>query len=974
METNRQPRRDVRTLLFGKIPPFRHSKETDSRKAHDNLYGMIHKTALSACAPKHRDSVCTFLTFGGYDALCIYPPALEPNDFGWLHDVYKDKQKILREPTNDIIYHQMHLVSEQQDTMEFWKYNVTDYPFLLVTVIYGVNVAESEQFPKPPADGTGSSIYERRLRQYLYEYCSTDSVRFAVYNGITVGDAIVLWRVSDLNDALEMITRIEFSGLARKTLTTLGFPVDSGGRVLPCVRENLIKNLHKSLAVSMHGSVRDIDQCMKITRLLAEEQSLETTPLIKSVFQNLIDRSYEDGEARARLRGLLPNGTAMDEMDRIHNSSKTKAQYLDDVQTLMGPLCRDLCSVIPNYHWTQSLGKSDFAVTARISYANLANLLEAYRDYHLDLSSAYWEFLTDIKENHPLAHKPWFGPSQLPTNVLCNLYQDFQTHCSTEEGEWLRDFSWYNAFQELLGTHHYIDHHPVLHGPSYLVHISLKILYAYFSGGIPDYEKKEKRLQLLKRSEENMIGFIQSLDQLTEQISRNDDAILNQRCNTHTIHFALPESALEFYHAFLRRIVDYVMCYDERKDLVPFGFEYDFLLSPKICSRFRCRPVLRTDHSDHSYLSGKVWPLKQAYVLELPLESIFNPIRIFIPFVHECFHCFGDALRQRSLRKKYMSLFIASNLLNAVSMDGPNYKVLSTGITRMIYESDTADTDSYMAIVWQQLANKTHQLIETESLEVLSRKFGGQVSDDVLIQWNAEKEKLLALEKTSYESRITVVDAILTHCRSYFSECYADAMSIALLRLTPCEYLGGFQEELRSLLHVPSKWMNPTESRNWAEHQSVHMAQRFAIVLAVCCKHPRLSYFTFGDCRRAIERYSTSLDSSVLDDGYCKFSDTLMQNFEALTDPYTALPPGSCLHPPVSLQYVIEYLSSCIELLYCDPPKMKVGSGNSQNYVLDQLAYDFDTIIRKGNMFGEQFYNMIYEHHDNIRKQSKRQT
>ena len=41
---------------------------------------------------------------------------------------------------------------------------------------------------------------------------------------------------------------------------------------------------------------------------------------------------------------------------------------------------------------------------------------------------------------------------------------------------------------------------------------------------------------------------------------------------------------------------------------------------------------------------------------------------------------------------------------------------------------------------------------------------------------------------------------------------------------------------------------------------------------------------------------------------------------------------------------------------------------------LDQLAYDFDTIIRKGNMFGEQFYNMIYEHHDNIRKQSKRQT
>lgn len=973
METDRQPhsRRDVRTLLLGKIPPFRHSEEKNSIKAHDTLYRNVHKTAVSACDHNQRDAVCTFLTFGGYDALCIYPPELDPNDSEWLHDVYRDKQKILREPTNDIIYHQMHLVSEQQDTVDFWKYSVQDYPFLMVTVIYGVNVTNSEQFSKSTVDSTGSSIYEQRLRQYLQDHCSTDSVRFAVYNGITVGDAIVLWRASDLNDALNMVTRIEFGGLARKTLTTLGFPVGDDGRVLPCVRENLIKNLHKVLTVSMHGSVRDIDQCMQITRLLAEEQSLETTPRIKKEFIDLFERSYEDGEARARLRGLLPNGSAMDEMDRICNATNTKSEYMEKMQVLTGPLCRDLCSVIPNCHWTQSLGKSDFAVTARISYANLANLLEAYRNYHLDLSSAYWEFLTDIKENHPIVHKPWFDRSHEPTDVLCSLYQDFQTLFYSKEGEWLQGFSWYNALQELLGSHHYIDHHPVLHGPSYLIYTSLKIVYAYFSGQVPNYDTKEKRLHLLKRSEENIIGFIQSLDQLTEQISRNDDAILNQRSNPRTIHFALPESALEFYHAFLRRIVDYVMLYDERKDLVPDGFEYDFLLSPKICSRFRCRPVFQTDHNDHRYLSGKVWPLKQAHVLELPLESIFNPIRIFVPFVHECFHCFGDALRQRSLRKQCMSLFIASNLLNAVSMDGPEYKDLTSGIARMIYDSNTTETDSYMAIVWQQLANKTHQLIENESLEILSRKFGGSVSPDVLIQWNAEKEKLLAPEKTAHESRITVADAILTHCRSYFSECYADAMSIALLKLTPCEYLGGFREELRSLLHVPSRWMTPAESRNWVNRQSVHLAQRFAIVLAACCKHPRLGYFTVADCRQAIEKYSSPSDSAVQDESFRKFSSTLMQNFVALIDPYTALPPGSCLHPPVSLQYVIEYLSSCIELLYRDPPEMQVGSDATRYYSLDRLVLDFDTIIRKGNMFGEKFYNMIYEHHDRIRNKNE---
>ena len=980
MKNNKLTReyRDVRTLLFGKITPERHNQEQDGYKAHDELYIQIHNAAMKRCSTQRSSTVQTFLAFGGYDAICVYPTNLDPKAPDWLHEIYKDKQQILRVPTNDVVYHQMHLVSQHPDTETFWVSSEEEYPFFLTSVVYGVNISERSQRD----NRYGGSCYEQVLRKRLDAHVAktTKDIKYAVYSGITAGDVVVLWRTRDLRDALDIITYIEYSGTARKTLTTLGFPIDgTSGQIKNCVMDTLINNLHKHITVSMHGSVRNIRRCMEIVTMFTQEQASNTagasSELIRKIEQSvktLTSEAYVDEIARNKLRALLLGGEWKGNFDKIFQRSLSNEDFLMQIKPFQAHILRNVRCIFPEYRWSQSLGKSDFSVFACISYANLANLLEAYRVHHVKLSDACWEFMTDINVDHPVASREWFEESMKPANVLCDLYTDFQKLFQDNGGELcLSDFAWFNAFQELLGTHHYIDHHPVLHGPSYLIYSCLRIVYAYFSGKVSNYETVEKRRQLLKRSEEQIVAFIRNLDQLTEQISRNDDAILNNRTNTHTIHFSLPENALEFYHAFLRRIVAYLTEYDRREGLVPDGFEYDFLLSPKTCSRFRFRPIFRAEHSDHGYYYDKIWPSKQAYILELPLESIFKPIDILIPFVHECFHCFGDVLRQRPLRRQYMTLFVSANLLTAVGMGGAAYQDMYMGLAKLIYESIDDNTSPYLSITWHQLARKTYQVIETNAADILSGPIGCAVSEDTLSLWRTAKESLLSIDTSisTFEDRVTVADAILRHCHSYFTECYADAMTIALLQLSPFEYLDRSLDELRRFHYAHSPWSDPLESDTRYDRQRTHLAQRFAIVLVACSKHrhPRLAHFTVDKCIEAIQNYSTASNCTDSLEEYDRFSQTLMQNFKSLINPRIPLPPGCSLHPPAALQNVIDYLADSIDLLYDNPPSMPINSELREQYNIDDLVRDFDEIIRNGNMFGKTFYDFIYSHHKEIR-------
>lgn len=986
--------RDVQTLLFCKAVPSLHGDADDSNqdKKHAQSYASLFKEIREISKPANGKTKRSFLTFGGYDAICIYPTKLDPYDTQWLHEVYLDKQSTIRSPSNDVLYHQMHLVSQNPDTESFWEESDDAYPFFLTTLIYGVNVDHYRENKKDRVFCTSEQVcspYEKVIRRYLEELMQeeTPAVKYAVYNGITVSDVVIVWKAADLMEAMKLISRIEYSGLARKTLSTLGFPVDETGRISKRVTAYLIENLHKGTTISLHGAVRDIRIFLEIRDELAKPQSAELTKQITDQLRKLAGEAYWDQEARQKLSGIPGSQWTLKKLNKHAEEAASEKEFLDKLDGGLKRTAGELCCAMPERNWSQSLGKNDVTVSARISYANLANLLEAYQILHEKFYDACWEVLTDIRTEHIDPANDRRRAAQLPTRILCDLYKDYQQMYvdNQESGFDITKYSWFDALQELLSTHHYIDHHPVLHGPSYLIYKSLRIAYSYFAGQVKDYDTPEKQQMLIKRSEGNIIGFIQNLDQLTEQITRNDDAMLNNHSNARTIHFSLPESALEFYHAFLRRIVDYVLKYDENGLAKPGDFEYDFLLSPKTCSRFSSRSVFKTDHQDHDYLSGKVWPSKQAYVLELPLESVFKPTDIFIPFVHECFHCFGDKLRQRELRKQDMTLFIASSLLNRAQMGRVEDQELCAVVAQIIYPGETLATGDYLRVTNKQLEKSTSKLLDAESVDDLLAILERPVSAKLRYRLEKLRTELFKINSTVAVSKApSAVQMIVEDCHHLFKECYADAMAIALLGLTPTEYLKSARDELRRSFDS----LRLGDDRQEAHQRVLALsAQRFGIVMATCShkaetdkEYGYLRDFTEAACITAIEDFKKTNRVFESKENTEQFVGCLRQCFYALTDPHRTMPPSPDMHAPAAMRYVMDYLLSAIEMLYRDAPTLtfrKIDKGsasvlnpkqNEESYFIKDLQDDFNHIIRNGNMFGKDFYNMIYAHHDEVRE------
>lgn len=987
--------RDVQTLLFCKaVPsPHKHSNGKDREKKHAQSYESLFEDIHKATQPAEGKERKTFLTFGGYDALCIYPTKLESVDEEWLRDIYDDKQRALRDSTNDVLYHQIHLVSRNPDTQMFWSEPDEDYPFFLTTLVYGVNVRKYEEkmgIPPYCDEEQVCSPYEKVIRWHLEDLPGKEKagVKYAIYNGITVSDVIILWKARDLMNAMRLISRIEYSGIARKTLSTLGFPVDSTGNVAKFVTDYLMDNFYKSTTVSLHGAVRDINVFKEIRGALADPDKSARRTMIVERLHELAEQAYRDEDSRRKLSEIPGGKWTFAGLSKKQKESQDEKEFLSKLEPNLEKLGMKLCCAIPERSWSQNLGKNDFAVSAKVSYANLANLLDIYKTMHERLYNACWDILTDIRTEHFDPEDDWSGVANVPTPILCDLYDAYQQMYEDNKNNDfdITKYSWFNALQELLNTHRYIDHHPVLHGPSYLIYKSLRIAYSYFAGQVKDYDTVEKQKKLLRRSEERIIYFIQNLDRLTEQITRNDEAMLNNHSNARTIHFSLPESALEFYHAFLRRIVDYVLKYDDDAGVKPDDFEYDFLLCPITCSRFKSHSVFKTEHQDHDNLAGKVWPNKQAYVLELPLESVFHPIDIFIPFVHECFHSFGDKLRQRELRKQDMSLFIASSLLNRAEMGKNEDRDLCKLVARLIFPGESLAAGDYLKVTNKKLEESTRKLLNAESVDVLLKDLETPVSMDLRIRLDRFRAELFRISSANSISKKNNNDirVILDNCDHFFKEGYADSMAIALLGLTPMEYLRSCRNELRRSYDNQREGDSPREVATSTRQKVALSAQRFGVVLAACSMvaergvaSGKLCGFTREACLRAIEEFKCKTIEFEMRENIEQFAEYMKQCFMALTNVQQNVPwsPGMC--PPAAMCHVMDYLISAVEMLYQRAPELMVsdrpGKEDKKNseklkrYGMDALQNDFDHIIRRSNMFGKDFYNMIYAHHVELR-------
>ena len=150
--------------------------------------------------------------------------------------------------------------------------------------------------------------------------------------------------------------------------------------------------------------------------------------------------------------------------------------------------------------------------------------------------------------------------------------------------------------------------------------------------------------------------------------------------------------------------------------------------------------------------------------------------------------------------------------------------------------------------------------------------------------------------------------------------------------------------------------------------------------MATCCfvhnKDPekRPKEFTVEKCNAAIDEIGR-LDDDPMNRNvnYSEFSRILKESFLSLIDKNRPMTQVNALHPPTTLLYVIKYLIDSINLLYNKQTVLTIpghsdSEESNQKYTCKELADQFDMVIRQGNMFGEEFYKMIHNHHKEIRK------
>ena len=196
---------------------------------------------------------------------------------------------------------------------------------------------------------------------------------------------------------------------------------------------------------------------------------------------------------------------------------------------------------------------------------------------------------------------------------------------------------------------------------------------------------------------------------------------------------------------------------------------------------------------------------------------------------------------------------------------------------------------------------------------------------------------------------ITVINA----CKYYFKECYADAMTIALLGLTPFEYLSLLNDELKFLDHP--------EFHGDEVEESVQLAQRVAIVFTACSESNVFTTGAHANSHDIINSINLLKSRHPLkSDAFFEF---LTKYYNALALEEVSISFGASLKsafPPAALRYVVDYLKATICSLY-------KNSLTKAPYSINDLRNDFNDIIRNGNMFGRRFYQLIYDQHEEIR-------
>lgn len=595
-------------------------------------------------------------------------------------------------------------------------------------------------------------------------------------------------------------------------------------------------------------------------------------------------------------------------------------------------------------------GESDFSIlTQPVKNTFLVNLFEFWLKYSEDWREACWEIHTDVLLPKNYSTVDGKAPSSPISDVLTNEYIKFRK--LYEDG--LKEYKWASTFYELLSVYVNIDRHPVLHGPGYLVRGCLHIANLYFNGEVTDFSRDSYAWkELMLESQGNIERFVRNWSQLTDQVTRIDDVLLHGLGNVTAIHNTLPEFIVDCYYSLMHQLVDILILCDEHNERANKGeFEYDFLFVPELSQRMRISKMFKTSRKFHKNKANrKIWPNKQAYLVEFPTQYIYNPKMFFLQLAHECFHCFGDTLRIRRMRANCMSFYLAAHFVAGLKLDNSqNTFLLESIVGKLHISEDEIQGEYYLEDVASILSAKLYKLANRNSMYEIcenSSNYYGLYDDTRIETW-------IALENHFFVSSPEVfsLNAILTTCSYYFKECYADAMTVAFLGLNATEYLSLFKDEFD---HELALEQNNTD-RIDPDGNFCKIAQRIAVVLTACCT---MGFLDEKECEDAIRNAFYEYIPQILD--------VQLSVFEALNYKRSLKQDEKWFSPVFALMYVVEYIEEALIIMRNEIEKPYLRNS------LDGFRKNFDSIVRNENLFGKEFYAVMDINHNKIRSECKK--
>lgn len=859
---NPQKSRDARTILL---------YNTNAWKREQWLKGIGQiKESGRLAGP-----FCTYASLDGTQALLIYPA--QPSEDSWLRGVWEDRRLAAGQASPDLRCRSMHLVSQQPGADQFWAGGGSPH-ILLMTVIYGVT---TETDPAQSAANQYESVITDYLngREKSRNY-RENGLRYRVYNTMDVGDIVVLWLARDIHAGFQEAISISQAGLARKTHTTLFFPIEDSGKP----------------ALKSPGQPDDAG----------------------NKFQLVIAGAIRDHAAFGNQ--LLP------ELCSVMELADQQPQYMPG---------RDDFRLVRQDAGPQTLYR------VLLFFAENANQMCCETDPICWTLRAYCS--PNLNQNQPENQDPETRPvPKVPTDLLDSEYREFKGWLDKHPSV---DYPWGGAMGELLGLYAAMDGHPAFHGVGYLIWDCVHVFNAYLNEQIPPYQGASLT-KLLRDSESEILRYVECLSQLTDRLVRMDELTLGGVRGYSPIYGMLPENMLRFCYGFVREFVDLLTEIDRQQGVDAKNFAYGFLLFPGLGREMKISQVLKTKVTDWEKRGPKakqIFPEKQLYLLEFPAQDMYRPESFFPQIFHECLHRFGDTLRLREERKKYMAAYLAA--CAAGWLNRGEAKELHSAICCMLYPGgDNASPDSaYLEVAQNQLADKLRELFNLDGsgqVELAKKLNGGYslYSNRMLRRWIAVAERCGTYDDEDSDDLIT---STVKACAYLFRECYADAMMMAFTGLTPEGYLTLMASGLDS------------------EECDKLIVERIAIVLASYALSNTYETPAIQRVKNAIDKVANlNAEYKSICLGLKSICLDLMNCPAETASAATAISVGEKegYRPAAALRYVVDYILTTINNI---SPHAEEAA--------ETIKSHFQEIAINKNFFGDAYYEIYGKEHNALK-------